>query len=875
MITNWKNLHLKRWLSALLAAALLFALPCLPVKAESAAPLNEAAIQALNGDKAGIYSHDGRVTFVDGACTDQPVRSMEDAAAIVDAMLPMIGGDARTQFAPWRSFQDPGGNRYYVFYQIYAETTVSGGAVKVVTDPDGRMLGLVASLETALPEGAASEGISASRAEEIVLNRLAEEKQQADLVEGQTAKIVLPVNRELDPESEEEKEESRFVWAVYTGNPDSSAGKSDLPYLAHYVDMTGQYLYNLPTMMPGDEAGASGYNAAYVFDFMEPAEYTGAVTLSDGTQQEITVTLMQDTRTGMYYLGNPERRIVVADCWEFLYNHGRVKLEASADNTGWDNTCLLTLYNYCRAWDYYHAIGWDSGDGLGTPIIVLKDFCDKDHNPIDNAAYAGHYMGWQVFLSSSANDFSQCLDVLAHEYTHSVTQSVTTWNAYLNDYGAINEALSDIQGQICDMMAGATEDTTWIIADNSKEQVRSLSDPHKYDQPEFVWDLHYQPKVKTPTEMNDRGGIHTNSSLLGKIAWSLCESGGMTLEEARIFWFAASCAMVPGTDYVQLSELLPWVMRIQGMDKYLPALEAAMDATRIRTDEMPEVLDEDRALVSLTLPDLESLTDGHWAMYLLSADYHGLFRRFLDMLGSLDVNGQALDELLDIVLPSEPAEQSGEADPAVPQRDTTDGLSDWIEKYLHDFLYMGNSAAGQDGRTIRMVTRPGLTLPILLRMETKDGATLDSGGLAVFFNGKWMDVGSFMKTVTEVTSTMSQEEMEAWVNERMDEVLPKDGMDLFGRLLEIILDPGTALKKFFLDVKPGSVTEIPATGLESIRNIDMEGMSFDAMLSTPAPSQEAAPEAVAGPTAEPASEPASDVTPESSPEPAAEPAVAA
>ena len=110
--------------------------------------------------------------------------------------------------------------------------------------------------------------------------------------------------------------------------------------------------------MPGDEAGASGFDASYVFEFMEPVDYTGYVDLSTGEEMELTVTVMRDKRTGMYYLGNLERRIVVADCWEYLYNGNRVVLAASPDNLEWDQVGLLSLYNYCRAYDYYKEIGW-------------------------------------------------------------------------------------------------------------------------------------------------------------------------------------------------------------------------------------------------------------------------------------------------------------------------------------------------------------------------------------------------------------------------------------------------------------------------------------------------------------------------------------
>ena len=46
---------------------------------------------------------------------------------------------------------------------------------------------------------------------------------------------------------ENEDSSSRFVWVVYTNNPyGRELSGSDLPYLAHYVSMSGEYLYNLP-----------------------------------------------------------------------------------------------------------------------------------------------------------------------------------------------------------------------------------------------------------------------------------------------------------------------------------------------------------------------------------------------------------------------------------------------------------------------------------------------------------------------------------------------------------------------------------------------------------------------------------------------------
>ena len=843
-------------------------------------------LDKLNGGAAKVVTRNGRVTFVEGACTDAPVTNIADAARVVDAMIPLMGGDERTVFEPWRTLTDTKGNRYYVFQQMYDDVTVSGGAAKIITDADGAMLGLVCSVETELPETDKAEGIDAAKAEALVSAHIEEISGQApEVLQGYTTRIVLPVNLVLDMESEEETEEDRFVWVVYTNNPSANLNRgSELPYLAHYVDMRGDYLYSLPTVIPGDDAGTSGYDAAYVFEFMEPVDYTGTVTLANGTQREISLQLMRDSRTGMTYLGNIERRIVVADCWEFLYNNGNVVLEASKDNADWDENCLMALYNYCRAWDYYDAIGWKGGDGLETPILILKDFCDMDHQPMDNAAYAGKYYGWQLFLSSSVNNYSQCLDVLAHEFTHCVTQSVMTYNAYMNDYGAINEAMSDIHGNICDAMyvdEDELENEDWLIGEDVGEAIRSMSDPHSYKQPEYTWDLHYVPEVRDPTELNDRGGVHGNSSLLNHLAWQLYNKGGMPLEDARAYWFAVDCTMVPGTDYPQLADLMPWVLKNLGMEQYENALTAAIDATRIRTADMPDTFDDDRALLTITLPDTEQFTDGNWALGIFSINLDGLLQRCIDIIDGAPGYETALDELVHAFDPEgevsandlpgmieaaisgffetgdgEAADDTGETDEAAPVSATPIADSEpvkWLRQYFGDMIFSGLGAAGQDGRTVQMMCRPGMTIPVLVRLEFKPNSMqLKTSALAVYI-GRWIDLGpalgevfakmnagedvldaagdvaddaetdkmdDFLAMLEAYTAQLETEEAE---EAEAQEQVPMTLEELRDMLVDVRakLDSYSWLQHLFLyEIKPGQVNTLRDTGLNDITVLD-------------------------------------------------------
>lgn len=802
-------------------------------------------ISAMNGGAEKVYSHNDHVTFVDGTCTDHPVAGFDDAAGVVNSMMTLIGADANTEFIPWRMVTDPMGNNYYIFQQMYRNTTVCGGAVKVITDMEGMMIGLTSSVEARMPEVEEGEGITAEEAEEIV-----NEKERAatgrnpEILSQFTDRVILPAMLKFDIESEDES--NRFAYVVYTDNLSGDViHGTDLPYLAHYVSMTGEYLYQMPAIIPDDDAGRSGYDSGYVFQFMEPAEYTGYVDLSDGSEKEITVTVMRDTRTGMYYLGNIERRIVVGQCYDFLYNEGQIVLEYSPDNKEWDQVGLLSLYNYCRAWDYYKEIGWSGADGDDTPIIILNNFCDDHRVEVNNACYVGQVYGMQVFLASKINDLSQCLDVIAHEFTHCVTRSLMTYNSYMNDYGAINEALSDLQGKNCEMMAGDVDRTNWVMGANSNTPVRSMSDPHLYTQPEYSWDLYYHETVETPTAANDHGGVHSNSSLLNRIGYFLVQEGGMTLEEARVFWFMTDCTMVPGTDYLQLAELLPWVLKNAGMDQYADQLNQAIENTRLNTREMPQSLDEDRALVTMTLPDTEAFDTDNWILSLTSIRLDDIVENYRSILSSLlssdfSILPESVRQAVEAAKEErqnrkseeerkgffegliEAVAEAAELTELSPERllekekseEVFQDFMQWFLKGIRDNVFSSYGNAGLDGSTLHMVVRPGRCIPILQHIVLKEGSQVpDQVAFAVYMNGKWYGAG-VEDFAAPGKNADAKEENEA-LSEEIRE-LTSDLMNVILKNLGNIHSLDDVLDLVTVDIKGGEILEISANGLDEI-----------------------------------------------------------
>ena len=270
---------------------------------------------------------------------------------------------------------------------------------------------------------------------------------------------------ELDPIPED------VVWIVYTPNAGGAEQAEDAetyPFLAHYVKADGTYLCNLPVREPGDEEAIFGYRKQDVFSGMTADTYTGEITDMNGNARTVTVPVMRSEADGCWYLGDVNRRIAVANYFEAAYgeNHDIVLIK-SEDNASWDKEDVGFFYNYLRAYDFYADMGWIGPDGEGTDEVILSGMCYSNGMIFDNACSMGKMECWQCFSYAPYNGagnptgYGSALDILAHEYTHTFTATVMNQNLYENDPGAINEAMSDIMGNLVEYICKDTEDTTW------------------------------------------------------------------------------------------------------------------------------------------------------------------------------------------------------------------------------------------------------------------------------------------------------------------------------------------------------------------------------------------------------------------------------
>lgn len=125
-------------------------------------------------------------------------------------------------------------------------------------------------------------------------------------------------------------------------------------------------------------------------------------------------------------------------------------------------------------------------------------------------------------------------DVIAHEYTHGVTQySSNLLNFYQS--GAIAESLSDVWGEYYDQTNGMGNDTPevkWLAGEDLPiGAVRSMSNPPQFGQPDSMSSKYYSK------DLYDNGSIHANSGVNNKAVYLMVDGGTFNkLTVAPIGW---------------------------------------------------------------------------------------------------------------------------------------------------------------------------------------------------------------------------------------------------------------------------------------------------------------------------------------------------
>jgi bacillolysin len=148
----------------------------------------------------------------------------------------------------------------------------------------------------------------------------------------------------------------------------------------------------------------------------------------------------------------------------------------------------------------------------------------------------------QLMVFGDADTYAGSLDVVAHEMTHGVTGNTSNL-VYQGQSGALNEALSDIFGEMAEFRTYGAND--WLLGTHMREPIRSMSDPTRFGDPAKM----SQFLVTT----SDNGGVHTNSGIINRAYYLLAEgmSGAIGKSAAeRIFYRANTQHLTKNSQFI-------------------------------------------------------------------------------------------------------------------------------------------------------------------------------------------------------------------------------------------------------------------------------------------------------------------------------------
>lgn len=537
-----------------------------PTQADGNAPaqLTIEDIQAMNPGSTviDIYTNQGYLSTLVGKYYEEKVTNVEEGVLSIQPIASLLGLSKGCEFFAAYSEKNKAGYSFYTYQQRYGGYTLKYATLRIIVDPDGYTAGLSCSFVPDIGTASQEPAISKEEAETIVREKFSD----FDLTyyPEYTVRLAVPF-----------RDYVYNCWVIYTDNPDATPS-FDMPYLEHYVTTDGSYL----TLVPTNDFASSNtevFNHSGYFEGLETKEYTATFDLEDGTSRTVTVPVSYNPKDSKYYLIDPSRSIAVAQYYDFNYRN-TVNFVTSDTIDGFSKNNLMAYANYIIVYDFYLARGIRSVDGFGTPILITVGWCDRTRTPVNNACYYGINRGWACFGVSDINYYSDCVDVIGHEYTHGITKQSMQGVAYRNEAGSINESYSDIMGNLIEMSLDYTSDRSWLIAERTGSPGRDMGDPNRFGQPEYVGDAYYVPTVLYPDfDVNDYGGVHTNNSLVGHIAY-LMDQEGMSYDEQISMWLTAVELITPLSDYQDLHGALLFSLKINNMlQKYGPALNMAFE----------------------------------------------------------------------------------------------------------------------------------------------------------------------------------------------------------------------------------------------------------------------------------------------------------
>ena len=350
-----------------------------------------------------------------------------------------------------------------------------------------------------------------------------------------------------------------------------------------------------------------------------------------------------------------------------------VKLEENI-NMALNTNALTTLANFEKVYDFYkETLNYNSFDGKGKTIdacINIKDYPNASFSSFGKNFLIGNYEG---------ESFGKALDVIGHEFTHGVINSIAGLASSpknkntANEHGALNEGIADVFGVFIENENWIVADKMFMVPDNLK---RDLTNPANSNNPLKKGGDNYYPDsylsdnssetLKKFLEKNnmdnlqvyDDGGVHKNSTVISYAAYLMYKNGAFkNLNEMAKVWYQSLYYLSKYSDFYDFSiSLLKASKDLNVDDSSYEIIKQALVETNILPNETfnvsGKVGSSEKALEDVTikiydndgnevLEDIKTNKNGYFSFKLDSGKYKIIFSKngYKELEKEIDLSG--------------------------------------------------------------------------------------------------------------------------------------------------------------------------------------------------------------------------------------------
>ena len=428
-------------------------------------------LQRLNSGKAVILKNDRRrPSFIQGRITDSKVESAEQALKALNSVHHLMKfKNAEQEFVTDNEY-DVGNTRFYRFQQFEQGIPVYGHQMVMSVSENG----IVDTLSGYYVPISANDPVTVSvdQAEQIV-NRVS----GTPILEKDGLSYYVDNN-----------EKAVLCWVFST---------AEARYFVSVKD------------------GTIVETLSLINDYNQVIE-TGSNNLLG---RYIRFPLCWDKSDSICKLWDPKRSIRIYDAKLKTDYLGSEVCDKILANMG-DNKEAITVYEHAiKIHDYYkNILGWSGADNKNKLTHITVNYWQKNSNskteqnpqshPYTNAFYSGGYKNHTQICIGNGSHIANALDVLAHEFTHAVSNSI--WDAssyYKGECGAVNEAYSDIMGEL--IQDGIIDVIGETLDGYSPNGFRTFSRHITYD------------SLQNTEDEYDHGYVHANSRIITHAAYQM------------------------------------------------------------------------------------------------------------------------------------------------------------------------------------------------------------------------------------------------------------------------------------------------------------------------------------------------------------------